>query len=138
MLFKWKDNFSCNIDEIDKQHKELFAIGSKIYSIVSLKDECDHYDEIMAILDELKEYTIKHFNYEEKLMDQYKFMGFENHKIEHDFFIKKLQRLERKDLDSLQGEALMEMVTFVADWVSSHILKTDFEYKAFFNEKGVY
>lgn len=137
MLFKWRDNYSCSIDEIDNQHKRLFEIGSKIVSIASLKDEYDHYDEIMGILDELKDYTLYHFNYEEELMEKYGYENYDSHKIEHDFFIKKLSKLEKKDLEGNQKESLTEIVAFVADWISSHILKKDMEYTSFFHSKGI-
>lgn len=137
-MFKWKEDFSCNIAEIDNQHKRLFEIGSRLYDIVSLDDDYDHYDEMMAILDELRDYTVYHFGFEEKLMKEHGFQDYESHKIEHDFFIKKINRLEKSDLDSDQKKSLMKMVTFVADWISSHILKTDMNYKGYFNSKGIY
>jgi len=138
MLFKWKDNYSCNISGIDNQHKKLFEIGSRIFDLVSLNDGYDHYDEIMNILNELKDYTIYHFSYEEELMKEHNYEDYESHKIEHDFFIKKLMRLEKSDLEDNQNEALMKIITFVADWISGHILKTDMKYKTFFNDKGIY
>jgi hemerythrin len=137
MLFKWKDSYSCSISEIDNQHKKLFEIGSRIFSVASLKDGYDHYDEIMDILNELKDYTIYHFSYEEKLMETHNYENYESHKIEHAFFVKKLMRLEKKDFEGDQNEALMDIITFVADWISGHILKTDMKYKSFFNNKGI-
>ena len=29
-MIKWKEEYSCNIKEIDKQHKKLFEIGGRI------------------------------------------------------------------------------------------------------------
>ena len=138
MLFKWKDSYSCSIEEIDKQHKRLFEIGAKIVDVASVKDDFDHYDDIVRVLEEMKEYTIYHFNYEEALMKKHDYENYETHKIEHDFFVKKLQRIERKDLEGKQNEVLMEIVAFVADWITGHILNTDFQYKPFFSGKGLY
>jgi len=137
-MFKWKDSYKCNIKEIDEQHKKLFELGEKIADLASLNDEYDHYDEIMEIFNELKDYTAYHFKHEEELMKAYDYDNYESHKIEHDFFIKKLARLERKDLEGEQNKAVMELVSFVADWISGHILKTDMQYKDFFNSKGIY
>lgn len=137
-MFKWRDNFSTNVAEIDYQHKKLFEIGSRLYEVASLKDDCDHYDEIMEILDELRDYTEYHFRFEEKLMKENDYKNYETHKVEHDFFVKKLVRLEKSDIDSDQYEAIIKMVDFVADWISSHILQTDMNYKEHFNSRGVY
>ncbi|MCX7709071.1 MAG: bacteriohemerythrin [Clostridia bacterium] len=137
-MFKWRDSFSTNVAEIDNQHKKLFEIGSRLFEVASLKDDCDHYDEMMGILDELRDYTLYHFKFEENLMVENGYNNYENHKIEHDFFIKKLVRLEKSDLDNDQNESLIKMLNFVADWISSHILKTDMNYREHFNSRGVY
>ena len=137
-MIRWKDSFSCNIADIDLQHKKLFEIGERIYDAASIRDEYDHYDEIMGILNQLAEYTIYHFKFEEALMAKYNYPGFEPHKIEHDFFVKKVQRIARRDLEDGQNETMLEIVNFVADWIAQHILKSDFSYKDYLNSKGVY
>jgi len=137
-MFKWSEKYSVNIAELDNQHKKLFDIASNIYELASLKDGYDHYDEINNLFDELKSYAVYHFNTEEKLMEQYGFSGLDNHKIEHMFFVKKLNKIEKIDIDSNQNEALFELLNFTADWITGHILKSDMEYKPHLNEKGIY
>ena len=136
-MFRWRDEFSCNVKEIDNQHKKLFEIGGRLYELVSLGNGYDHYDEIMAILTELKDYTVHHFTYEEGIMKDHGYEQYEIHKIEHDFFIKKISRLENLNIDEKQDESLMKIISFVADWISSHIMKTDMQYKGYLNSKGV-
>lgn len=136
-MFRWKDAYSVNIAEINKQHKELFRIGGKIADLVNANDDQDHFDEIMVILQRLEEYTIYHFEYEEKLMEQYGYVETDSHKIEHLFLIKKLKKFENKDIDTEQKEAVVELVTFISDWIAGHILKTDMKYKEFFNSRGL-
>lgn len=137
MYFEWKDTYSVNVANIDKQHKKLFEIGGKISDLVLAKDGYDHYDEIMDILQELRDYTLYHFNFEEKLMEKYGYKELDFHKIEHIFMAKKLQRLQNKDTDSNQKEAVTDLIAFVSDWIAGHILKTDMRYKEHFNEKGI-
>lgn len=137
-MFEWSDKYSVNIEKIDNQHKKLFEIASDIYELASLKDSYDHYDEITKLLNELKDYAVYHFNYEEKLMEQYGYGGLDDHKIEHMFFVKKLNKIEKIDIDNNQNEALLELINFVADWITGHILKSDMEYKPYLNGKGVY
>ncbi len=138
MSFKWIDKYSCNITEIDKQHKKLFEIGDRLYALASLNDAYDHYDEIMDIFNELKEYTIYHFDYEEKLMEKYGYQNIDSHKIEHMFLLKKAQKYEKQDIDADQLKSTNDLIAFVSDWITSHILQTDMQYKSFFNEKGIY
>lgn len=128
-MFKWQEKFSCGIPEIDKQHRKLFEIGARIYETASLNDACDHYDELTQTLQELLDYTQYHFGFEENLLIKYDYEHFDMHKIEHNFFVRKLQKLTIKDLDDNQEQTLLEIVSFVADWVAGHILVSDMKYK---------
>lgn len=135
-MFKWKDMYSCNIESIDIQHKKLFELGSKLYVILISKDGLDHYDELIQILEELKEYTVYHFKCEEELMEKYNYEDLEAHREEHDAFIGKIIELEGQDIDSKQSKVSLEMIEFIANWIEGHILKTDFKYKEYLSEKG--
>lgn len=137
MYFEWKDIYSVNVEEIDKQHKKMFEIGEKVSDLVMANDEYDHYDEIMTILEELKEYTLYHFDYEEKLMEKYGYTELDTHKIEHIFMIKKLQKMQGKDIDKDQKDATVNLIAFVSDWITGHILKTDMKYREYFNGRGI-
>lgn len=136
-MFKWKDEFSVNVASIDEQHKRLFEIGSELDDLMALNDEYDHYDEIIDILNKLKDYTIYHFDYEEELFEKYDYEESVSHHFEHHFFIKRLEKLCKKDIDSQQQEAIHEIYTFILDWISEHILKSDMKYKDFLISKGV-
>lgn len=135
MIFKWKDKFNTGIEEIDKQHKRLFEIGSELYNLGSADDDVDHYDGIVALINELKDYTVYHFNYEEECMQKANFSQIEEHKMEHQRFIDKLNETEAKDIDMNQKQVLLDMIEFIINWVSGHIVATDFKYIDTFKEK---
>ncbi len=138
MAIRWKESYSCNVTEIDNQHKKLFEIGDELYSLINLNDGIDRYDEIIAIVEKLKDYAIYHFQYEEKLLKEYGFNKLGDHSKQHDKFVKKIIELEHKDIDDGQKQITVDMVLFIADWIENHILGTDMQYKDFLNEKGVY
>jgi len=138
MYFQWKDEYSVNIADIDKQHKRLFEIGARINDLAEAKDGYDHYDDIMEVLHELREYTEYHFDFEEKLMEKYGYERYEIQKFEHLFVVKKIKKFENDDIDEKQRETIMGLVAFVSDWIASHILQEDMKYKSFFNNKGVF
>lgn len=137
MFFKWKEEYSTGIDVIDKQHRHLLKIGSRIMSLADAKDGFDHYDEIIEVLQELKEYTVYHFGFEEDLMHRYGFEHYEKHKFEHYFVIKKIQKFEKEDLEERQSEMILKLAEFISDWIANHILNEDMKYKDFFISKGV-
>lgn len=128
-MFEWKEAYSTGIGDIDSQHQRLFQLGSEIFDLVNLKDGYDHFDEIMAIVDDLKEYTIYHFAFEEEYMKSKNFDNFDNHKILHDNLIAKLSAIDSKDIDNRQDAVLIQLLDFIATWIGNHILKEDFKYK---------
>lgn len=137
MYFKWKDEYSVGIETIDNQHKHLFELGGRIVDLADANDDFDHYDEIMEVIQELKDYTVYHFGFEEDLMQKYAYNDYETHKFHHFFAVKKIHKFEEEDFDENQKDAVMKMVAFISDWVTNHILQEDQKYKDFFIKKGV-
>ncbi|ABR50731.1 hemerythrin-like metal-binding protein [Alkaliphilus metalliredigens QYMF] len=135
-MFKWKESFNCEVGSVDQQHQKLFQIGMQLHEIVKAKDQLDHYDEMMEVLQELKHYTIDHFQYEEALMEKHHYPGIADHKEAHQAFINKVIEIENQDIDEKQKKIGMDIIIFIANWIESHIMKVDMEYKEFFQEKG--
>ncbi len=137
-MFKWQESFSSNVKEFDEQHKKLFALGNQLLDVVHASRNTDHYDDIMEALDELKEYTVYHFNAEEELMLTYNYPKLMSHKMQHKKFLGKVEELLSKDIDKNQVDVTLELLTFLADWIQNHILVTDSQYGDFFNKHGEY
>lgn len=135
MIFKWKERFETGIEEIDKQHKRLFEIGTEIYNLTTKDDGTDYYDAIVGLINELKDYTVYHFRYEESLLEQANYSDLAAHKIEHQKFIDKLNETEANDIDINQKQVLMDMIEFIIGWVSGHIVGIDFKYRELLLEK---
>jgi len=127
-MFKWKENFSVGVKELDEQHKRLFEIGQSLYATLKI-DSFDKYDQIVDLLSELHDYTVYHFDTEEKLLISNGVELTSEHKSQHEGFIYKLLDLKSSDIDTSQKEVLIDSLEFVSDWIINHILKTDMEYK---------
>ncbi|QZY55043.1 bacteriohemerythrin [Crassaminicella profunda] len=137
-MFEWKSDYKVHIAEIDQQHKKLLQIGGRLVDLLKLKDDIDHYDEIIEILRELREYTEYHFAHEEKLLEKYGYQQLRIHKRQHKSFVNKIIQLENQDIDEKQKGIELHMIEFLANWIENHILKTDHEYEDFLHEKDVY
>jgi hemerythrin len=124
-VIKWKDDFLVGVESIDEQHKVLFDLTSKAYDL--LKDDYVHdkYDEIVKIIDELKEYTIFHFRSEEEYMKSIGYKKFLSHKVEHDDFIERVNSLNFLEIDEDQDKYILSILDFVVSWISDHILQRD-------------
>ncbi|WP_315073655.1 hemerythrin family protein [uncultured Clostridium sp.] len=124
-MYEMKEEYKIGVELIDNQHKKLFELADKAYML--LKDEftIDKYDKIVEILQELKDYTIFHFKSEEEYMASINYKRMFTQKVEHDAFIKKLEAIDLKNVDENQNESLMEVLNFLNDWLTEHILKND-------------
>ncbi|EHI97540.1 MULTISPECIES: hemerythrin family protein [unclassified Clostridium] len=124
-MYEMKEEYKIGVELIDKQHKKLFELADKAYML--LKDEftIDKYDKIVEILQELKDYTVFHFKSEEEYMESINYKRMFTQKVEHDAFIKKLEAIDLKNVDENQDESLMEVLNFLNDWLTEHILKND-------------
>ena len=116
-MYKMKDEFKTNIEIIDQQHEKLFEITNNF--------KLDKYDEIVGILESLKDYTQFHFETEEKYMESINYKRLFSHKIEHDSFINKLENLDLTHIDSNQDVSIKELLQFLNDWLIDHILQND-------------
>lgn len=138
-MFEWSKEYNFNIRVIDQHHQKLFKLGGDLYDIASLSDEFDYYDEIKKIFDELRDYTVYHFDYEENLLEEngYDPEKLKMQKFEHAYFVSKLVRAEGKNLDEQQKQVLNELIMFYYKWIKEHILVADRQYVDFLISKGV-
>jgi len=138
MALRWRSSFSCNIKEIDFQHSRLFEISSKLNILGPICNRIDFEDEILEVINELKEYTLYHFDYEEKLMEKFNYEEYNEHLREHEVFLAKVKEIEKDRSNFNRPEMVRSITEFLIDWITAHILKTDMKYREFFNNRGIY
>lgn len=124
-MFKWKVEYETGNQVVDEQHKRLFSIADKAYELLKNDLYIDKYDRIIEIINELKDYTIFHFKSEEEYMIKTGFRKFLSHKVEHDDFIAKLEEVDLRSVDDNQNQYVKELLEFVFNWISEHILIKD-------------
>ena len=136
-MFIWKKEFELGIPSIDNQHKKLLEIGNRINDLLkNHDDEDDNFDEIMTVIEELKEYTVYHFKTEEDLFLRYDYPEYAEHKREHDAFIDYVNSVDLSSIDENQGAFLKELLKKIVNWVFNHIITTDYLYKDFLISLG--
>lgn len=125
----WNKRFELGVASIDEQHKTLFdMIGQAQGLITDLDAGIDCYDDIMALLTQLENYTVEHFEHEELLMEEAGFAGLHEHADTHNRFVDKVHDALDSDLDDNQSETLHTIIDFLLQWVSDHILVDDVKY----------
>ena len=127
-MIRWQDKYALGVVEIDEQHRKLFEIAGEIEALLNDNFITDKYDDIVAILGELKDYTIQHFKDEEEFMLSNKFPMFLTHKMMHNDFVEKIESIDLSKVDNEQNLYLKEILNFVAEWLVEHILVEDAKY----------
>lgn len=129
----WTESLSVNIKSIDDQHKKLFDLINDFYENINSRS---NNENILKLLDGMKQYTCKHFSNEERFMVSLNYPDYETHKKQHEVFIKKIDELENK-IRSGYLVVSFEITGFLKDWIKNHIQKVDKKYSDFFIERGV-
>lgn len=134
-MIKWDESYRLGIDAIDEQHKKLFDIAEQAEEIMELPDHIDKYDEIVKVLNELRDYVKYHFEQEEKLLLEIKYKQFFAHKVAHNDFIEYIYSQDLGDIDEHQTERGLHLVTMLIEWLVDHVLKRDKEWAQVYKEK---
>lgn len=124
-MIKWKDEYRIGIDEIDEQHKKIFDIANEVYELLKNDFYFDKYDRIVELLEDLKDYAKFHFSFEEDYMLSINYKGYFSQKVAHDRFIEKVNSFDLDAIDENQDQYVLEILDFIVDWISQHILKSD-------------
>lgn len=127
-MFTWKDEYETGVPIIDEQHKHLFEIGNSAYELLNNTLTIDKYDKIIHVIEELRDYAVFHFKYEEEYMLSINYKKFLSHKVEHDEFIKRVDEVDLTLIDESQNEYILSLLQFVYKWISEHILVKDLGY----------
>lgn len=124
-MIKWKEEYTMGIPLIDEQHKELFKIADKIFELLQDKNFYDKYDSVIELIEELKSYTVFHFESEEDYMKSIGYRKYLTHKVDHDDFIEKVSNVDFSKIDENQNAYILEILEFVVKWINDHILEKD-------------
>ena len=131
-LISWNESYSVRNNTIDEQHKKLINLINILHDAMK---QAKGKEVLGGIIKELISYSIFHFSYEEKLMSKYNFPGTILHKMEHQKFTLKVQKLQN---DYVSGKAILsqDVLQFLKDWLVEHIQVNDKKYVPFLVENS--
>lgn len=124
-MYEMKPEYYTGIDLIDSEHKRLFEIANEAYNLLHEEFIPDKYDNIIAVVNELKDYTAKHFADEEAYMESINYKRMFTQKVQHAQFIEKLNEINFEDVDENQEQTIIDLLEFLTNWLIHHILEND-------------
>ncbi|GGJ92761.1 bacteriohemerythrin [Pseudomonas matsuisoli] len=120
--FVWSSDLDTGIDVIDDQHRQIIAM------INGLEDARRGVSSttVADIIEQLVDYTISHFAFEESLMEEAGYVFCRAHKRVHEVFIKRVESLRTR---FREGENVTdELGQTLGRWLVSHIRSDDRNY----------
>lgn len=130
--FKWSDEYSVGVEEIDAQHKTLFELLGKLQQAIHAKHGSA---ACIEILDELVAYTKVHFTLEESLMRLSHYPDLEAHQKRHRELVTEVEAMYEK-IHNGGGAISFELLHFLRNWLTKHILSEDMRYSGHFATSG--
>ena len=142
LKLEWTEELSVKISLFDNEHKILIGLLNNIGEVLSLEDP---HKEIAIILNELTKYAKIHFSHEEEIMLKYLYPGAVEHIREHEAFVKKIYEITSEynmlppslHTKNDDHELYLEIYSFLAGWVHTHIRKNDKKYTDFLLKAGI-
>ncbi len=133
LLFPWSEAYSVKVGIIDTQHKKLVDLINELHQAMISRKGKEH---LGTILSSLVKYTQAHFKAEEGILQSNQYPELANQQTEHDRFTHTVLEFQCKFQKNEIGLTI-EVMDFLKDWLSKHILGTDKKYSPYLNARGV-
>lgn len=119
---KWTSDLDTGIEVIDNQHRRIVDYINALYDASLTQNR----DDIAEVLDQLVEYTLSHFTFEEQMQAEAGYPFVKAHQKVHQLFARRVnefrQRFER-------GEDITEpLLALLRTWLINHIRRDDADY----------
>jgi methyl-accepting chemotaxis protein len=129
-LMAWNDSFATEVGDVDIHHKKLIDLINEIYRGIMLEKGKEVIDNT---LNELVDFTVMHFGYEESLFDKYGYEDSKSHKEKHKALLAQVGDYVGRYKG---GENIShELLSFLKNWLTKHIMGVDQKYASFLKSK---
>lgn len=119
----WSDHLNTGIQVIDRQHRRIVDYINRLYDA---HKNGSSKEETGAVIDELVDYTLTHFAFEETMLEDVNYAALDAHKAFHDQFIQQV-RVIRERFEEHEPAAI-ELNNLMVTWLFNHILHEDAAY----------
>jgi hemerythrin len=131
MEFKeWTEKYTVGNPLVDAYHHIFFQMVDEFRR--AMAEECP--PPMGDRIDFLVDYTLMHFDSEERWMARVGYPDLDAHAETHRAFRDRILALQRRYREEAGTVTAEEVLFLVQDWFSHHILGTDMEFKAHCNK----
>jgi methyl-accepting chemotaxis protein len=133
-LIEWSTALQVGFGEIDRQHQTLIDIANRLNAAMQSgqgRSACG------TLLNELVDYTVNHFAFEEGLMRQHGYPAQEHHLEQHRKLIADVSHFKQQ-FETGGASISIELMVFIRDWLMNHIMKVDKALARDLNARGLH
>ncbi|MGE6661800.1 bacteriohemerythrin [Pseudomonas sp. NPDC077408] len=121
-FLEWSNDLDTGIEVIDGQHRRIVDMINQLH----LAQQGNQPQKVGQVIDELVDYTISHFAFEESMLEEAGYVFTKAHKRVHDVFIK---RVHDYRVRFIEGEDITdELKGLLGRWLFGHIRNEDRNY----------
>ena len=121
-LLIWQDDMDTGIDIIDGQHRRIVEMINHLH----ITQKSMERFAVGEVIDELVDYTLSHFAFEEELMEEAGYPFCAAHKRVHEVFTKRVSEYRMR---FQAGEDVVdELKSMLSRWLFNHIRNDDRAY----------
>ena len=128
-MIRWTQQYALGIDDIDRQHRELFRRMNQLEEQLCEDDCKELVDDTLHFL---LVYVNVHFHDEEKLMEQVAYPRVAEHRDEHGAFVERIQAMVAEERSHYNADDLRRVVIA---WIGQHILQEDMAFRNYFEKQ---
>jgi hemerythrin len=129
----WNDSYSVKVQRLDDEHKRLFDIINQLHEGMKAGRG---KDVLQSVLDQLLRYTEQHFKNEEELLQRAGYSELTAHMARHQQFVSKVKGFS-KDFQSGAAAISVDVLEYLKNWLTEHIMGTDRQYSATLTAAGI-
>ena len=121
-LIEWTEDLNTGIQVIDNQHQRIVQYINKLHHAQQNQSQ----DEVGEVLNELVDYTLSHFAFEESLMEESGYPYINAHKKVHQLFVKRVADYQQRF--KMNEDIAEELINTLRAWLINHIKNDDQDY----------
>lgn len=125
VMLVFSEKYCTGVDIIDMEHRRLFEILADLNELNHEGNTYDRREAVAEVIEELKDYTVKHFHDEENYMESIQYDGLALQRNLHQAFVDKIESINLDDINENQQVYIDVLIDFLANWLINHIMKTD-------------
>jgi hemerythrin len=124
-MVQWSDEYSVGVDSLDTDHKLLISMINQLEIAVG---DTEPKARICSVLDALVDYTVYHFEREERMMEQAGYPDTEAHARSHQTLAAQVREIRERFNRNSQSIHGRELLAFLNNWLRAHIVGRDLRY----------